>query len=564
MRNHHRTCLKKGEARELDVTSRWTSWRSPTVFALGMFLAIAFGARGGSSSNPPLVGAVPRFEPGACPTSLPSIPALAGAECGKLVVPENRQNLNGQTIRLPVARIPSVAQPSNPDPVVYMAGGPGANAIAQAEILVSVGLNQTRDLIIMNQRGVADTEPALTCDEIDRFNIKAVGLPYDSPKTGTMHVAATKACHDRLVGQGIDLSAYHTGENSADFADLRKVMGIAEWNVYGLSYGTDLALSLMRDHPEGIRSVIIDSVVPPSAVSLALTWTSASEAINDIFRTCAAQPACTSKFGDLETAFAAQVQLREANPLTTTGTYSPKVPPFKVVLDGGALVNWLGSVPDPVVAIPSIPSAIAELVQGKPRQIANSRAALADPAAIGAVGWGLFYSVVCSEWAPFGPDSLILVQGLLAFPTYPKSVLSMAHGFPFMTQDCSVWNVPTAPGARQVTISTIPTLVMAGSFDGKTSPQWAVYAASTLQNSTTGIIPGAGHGALFLMGLANDSAAKPCAQHVVASFLSNPMEPDIGCVATLSAPPFTTFASPLPQSEVDEELNNLSLFEAPY
>jgi pimeloyl-ACP methyl ester carboxylesterase len=496
---------------------------------------------------------------------LPSIAELADAKCGKLVVPENRQKPNGKTIRLPVARIPSITQPSNPDPVVYMAGGPGANAIAQAAILVSVGLNQTRDLIIMNQRGVAETEPQLNCPEIDEFNIQAVSLPYDSPETGTMHVAATKLCHDRLVKQGIDLSAYNTSENSADFADLRKVMGIAQWNVYGLSYGTDLALSLMRDHPEGLRSVIIDSVVPPSAATLGWTWTNANEAINDIFRTCAAQPACTTKFGDLASTFAAQVQLRETNPLTTKGTYSPDVPPVKVVLDGGALVNWLGSVPDPVVAIPSIPSAIAELVQGEPTQIANSRAVLADPAAIGAVGWGLLYGVVCSEWVPFEPQSQILVQGLLAFPTYPKSVLSLAPGLPFMTQDCSVWNVSKAPGSvRQVTISTIPTLVMVGSFDGKTSPQWAVYAASTLQNSTTVIIPGAGHGALFLIGLPNDSPAKPCAQHVVASFLSNPMKPDTGCVATLTAPPFTTSASPLPPGEVNEELNNLSFFEEPY
>ena len=143
-----------------------------------------------------------------------------------------------------------------------MAGGPGANAIAQAEILASVGLNQNRTLIIMNQRGVADTQPALTCPEIDEFNIEAVGLPYNSPKTGKLHVAATKKCHDRLVAQGIDLSAYNTTESSADFADLRKALNIKQWNVYGLSYGTDLALSLMRDHPDGIRSVIIDSVYP--------------------------------------------------------------------------------------------------------------------------------------------------------------------------------------------------------------------------------------------------------------------------------------------------------------
>ena len=65
-----------------------------------------------------------------------------------------------------------------------MAGGPGANAIAPAGILVSVGLNQNRDLIIMNQRGVAYTEPNLACPEIDRFK-EAVGLRYDSPDTAS-------------------------------------------------------------------------------------------------------------------------------------------------------------------------------------------------------------------------------------------------------------------------------------------------------------------------------------------------------------------------------------------
>ncbi len=90
-----------------------------------------------------------------------------------------------------------------------------------------------------------------------------------------------------------------------------------------------------------------------------------------------------------------------------------------------------------------------------------------------------------------------------------------------MTQDCGVWNVPKAPGSvRQVTISSIPTLVMAGSFDGKTSPQWAVYAAGTLENSTTVVIPGAGQGRSSRLACLNQEA-KDCAQSVVASFLSN-------------------------------------------
>jgi len=515
---------------------------------------------------------VATFVPAACPASQAATLAKLKAKCGYLVVPENRTKANGRKIRLPVARIPSLTQPPNPDPVVYMSGGPGANAIAQAQVLVSVGFNQSRDLIIMNQRGVADTQPALTCPEIDEFAIQAVSLPYDSPDTGKRHVAATKKCHDRLAGQGIDLSAYNTSEDSADFADLRTALGIAQWNVYGLSYGTDVALSLMRDHPEGIRSVIIDSVTPPSVATAGWTWTNANEAINNIFRACAAQPACKSEYGDLATTFAVQVRLREANPLTATVESPFGGKDLEVMLDGGALVNWLASVPpDPVSQIPSIPSAIAELAQGNATQIATSRAFLADPAGIGATGYGPFYGVLCSEWIPFEPTSQILVQGRLAFPNYPDSVLSQPSGIPFLTEDCAVWNVPKAPDSvRQITISTIPTLVMAGSFDGKTSPQWAVYAASTLPNSTTVVIPGGGHGALFLFGLPDNPPAKPCpppkpcAQHVVASFLSNPMAPpDTSCVADLCPAPFTTSTSPLPPNEALQELNNLSLFEKP-
>ena len=231
----------------------------------------------------------------------------------------------------------------------------------------------------MNQRGNAYTEPNLACPEIDRAFAAAVGLPYDSKANQTQHVAATKACHDRLVAQGVDLSAFNTSEDEADFADLRKALKIKEWNVYGLSYGTDVALSLMRDHPEGIRAVIIDAVLPLSVVSLGWTWTNENEAINNIFRACANQPSCAATYGDLSAQFTAQVQKLEASPLTMTVPIPGTETNTKVVLDGGAILNWIGSLPDPVVPIISIPAAINALVKGKPTQIAQSRAVAGEP-----------------------------------------------------------------------------------------------------------------------------------------------------------------------------------------
>ncbi len=523
--------------------------------------SIACGSSGRGGNTPTAT-----FKTGPCPADHAAALAKLSASCGTLTVPENRNDLTEGNVQLPVAIIPSATQPAEPDPILYMAGGPGTDAISQAQILVLVGLNQKREIIIMNQRGNNDTQPKLTCPEIDQFYIKAVNLPYDDPATGTMHVAATKACHDRLMAQGLDLSAFNTSESTADIADLRTAMKIDQWDVYGLSYGTDVALSLMRDHPDGIRSVIIDAVVPPSAASLGWTWTNANEAVNHIFRACANQPTCASQYGDLSSQFAAQVQLREATPLHIN------VPaPFDntknvdVTLDGGALVNWIGSVPDPAVPIPSIPAAIQQLVQGQPTQIAEARAFGADPAAVGIIGYGLFFGVICSVWVPFEPQSQILAQGLLAFPNYPQSVLSQPALLPFMSEDCQVWNVPAAPATvRQLVISTIPTLVMASSFDGKTSPQWAINVAGTLSASATVVIPGAGHGALFAFGLPDDSPARPRAKQVVATFLANPSAPDTSCVDSLTPPPFSGSPSNLSPADLQEELNNPELFIEPY
>ena len=201
-------------------------------------------------------------------------------------------------------------------------------------------LNQTQDLIVSAQRGTLDATPALLCPEIDAFNAKAVSLVYDAPSTGTLHVAATKACHDRFVSEGIDLSAYNTFENIEDFVDLGKVLKVPKWNVFGTSYGTYVALAMMRLHPEDLVSVTIDSVTPPSVVSPGWTWSSTAEGFNNLFDACAAQPSCAAKYGDVRSKFTSQVQQLEDNPLTTTSTYKPGGPPVKVVLDGGALVNW--------------------------------------------------------------------------------------------------------------------------------------------------------------------------------------------------------------------------------
>ncbi|MFF3398298.1 alpha/beta fold hydrolase [Streptomyces sp. NPDC002659] len=410
-----------------------------------------------------------------------------------------------------------------------MEGGPGGDAIGAIPFLVASGVNRDRDLIVMTQRGGLYSRPNLACPEIDRFYADAVGLPYDAPSTGRLLVRATKECKDRLTADGIDLSAYNTTENAADFADLRKALGIHRWNVYGYSYGTDLALTYLRRHPQGIRSVAIDSVAPPQIVSLPWTWDSAQEGIGAIFAACEAQPRCKSRYPDLPRTLTEQVRRLEANPLTLTVEPPGGGNPVKVVLDGGALVNLLVADGAALPAI-DVPAALDELARGNPERFARARAGGATPV-IGEFAYGLTNSVACAEWVPGYSESDLLKAGRRAFPGWPGTVLAHAPQLPFQHDVCRVWNVPDRTAIQRVaTFSKVPTLIISGTFDAKTGASWGPYTSRTLPRSTAVQIPGIGHWVV---------PQSLCAQSVLSSFLARPTAPDTGCVAGLAPKPFT-------------------------
>ncbi len=493
-----------------------------------VLLAAAFAASGACGSAGSSTNGVqaPRFEPSPCP----ALPTLAQARCGYLVVPEDRSRPTGRTIRLIVAIIPARSALPEPDPVVYLAGGPGGIAILEAQILVNAGLNRDRDLILMDQRGTLYSEPALTCPQVDQFFVHILGLPLDAPSTRLLHAAAARTCYLRLAATGSDLSAYNTTENAADFADLRTALGITQWNVFGVSYGTNLALTLMREHPEGIRSMTLDSVEPPSVVNVGRFWGNAREGFDNLFRACAEERGCWTRQPGLTETFTRLVRELESHPVTTSVTPVQGQPPVKVVIDGGALVNWLVNMAFATADYPHVPAWIGEFADGHPEKIALSIAkpVLATPE--GYIGYGLTLGVICSEWVPYQSESDVLLQGRLAFPDYPDSVLAPAVHFSYVYDDCRGWKVlKGSPAQRVVTRSAIRTLIVSGSFDAVTPPTWGQIAARTLPNSTVVVIPGVGHFA---------ASVSPCAQRVIASFLTEPNAPDTSCVGALRPPDF--------------------------
>jgi pimeloyl-ACP methyl ester carboxylesterase len=161
-----------------------------------------------------------------------------------------------------VAKYPARSLEKRPDPVVYLAGGPGDIAPLEVNGLIAADFIRDRDILVLSQRGTMFSEPALTCPSIGDFARVALSLRFYSEATVRAHLVATEACHRKLIATGADLSAYNSTESAADVADLRKVLGYTTWNIYGTSYGSYLAQTIMRDHPEGVRSVVLDSVLP--------------------------------------------------------------------------------------------------------------------------------------------------------------------------------------------------------------------------------------------------------------------------------------------------------------
>ncbi|MFE9560590.1 alpha/beta hydrolase [Streptomyces sp. NPDC006487] len=469
----------------------------------------------------------PRFVPGACPEPPEPVEALSAAKCGYLEVPENRSDPGSRTIKLAVARISAGSPKPGADPVVFMAGGPGADTFDDIPFLVDSGLNKDRELIVMAQRGNLYDQPNLACPEVDRFNERAVGLGYDAPQAEQIMLKAVTDCRARIVADGVDLSAYNSTENAADFADLRGALDIPRWNVYGYSYGSNLALTYLRLHPEGIRAVAIDSVAPSQFVTLPWTWGSTAEGIHNIFEACAAQPACKDRYPDLPGMLTEQVRKLEAHPLTLNVMPKDGGKTVRTVLDGGALLNLIVAfTPRPK----DMPAALEELSKGNPERFAQARAAGSVQKA-GDFAHGLTNSIACSEWAPGHTESDVLKAGQKTYPGWPDTVLAQPPQLPFQYPVCGIWNVPDRASVQRVsTVSSVPALVVSGTFDVKTGASWAKGVADNLSRSTAIQVPGIGHWVV---------PQSPCAQSVLASFFANPTAPETSCVDDLEPQPFT-------------------------
>jgi pimeloyl-ACP methyl ester carboxylesterase len=344
-----------------------------------------------------------------------------------------------------------------PDPLVWLVGGPGGSGLLIANAAVSLGLNANREIIFVDQRGTLNSNPLLSCPEIDTYMAASIGLAPGAPRPGTVDVAAVNACHARLVAEGNELADFDTAQNAADIADLRTALGIKEWNLYGVSYGSYLALSILRDHPTGIRSVVLDGVVPTNANLINDSWPNAAREYQAIIDACDAQPPCKAAYPHLKTEFIKTINRLTRHPLTVTVPALTGSATTKVVFDGYQLANLVValSVDKSGADLAEVPAMIDALAHGNGTLAAT---ALQNHAATppGIVGYGLQWGFFCREEVAFTSPTKMLSAAKRALPGFPTATLRLIPQLPRAFGDCRVWDVRRSPHVHAIVTSKIP------------------------------------------------------------------------------------------------------------
>ena len=410
---------------------------------------------------------------------------------------------------------------------MFLTGGPGGSGLGEGPG-VAKDWHPDRDVIFLDQRGALKSDPFLSCPEIDTFMASTVGLSWSAPETAEQEGAAVQACRDRLAAAGADLAAYNTTESTADVADLRIAMGYDEWNLYGISYGSDLALQTLRDHPAGIRSVVVDAVLPPNINPIETGWRAANESATAIYDACAADPACHGAFPEGRAEYIRVLNDLAAHP-RTIHVADPKTGKDTTVVIDAYKLSYTVQFGTLIGSPPKLPSMIHNLAVGDGTEAALEVLAGVFPP--GFNSYGLQYGVECREMVGRTDPERVAAAGVHDFPDAPASVTAMPSMFPWIFGDCAKWDVPAAPAqATTAVTSDVPVLLTSGAFDGTLPPSYAAEAAKTLKNSTQLVFPGIGHGA--------SRWAPTCFATIMANFLDRPSGFDHSCVDTFEPPAF--------------------------
>jgi len=506
-----------------------SSQRSRVLFRFSPALIVLALILGGSSVAVLSARAdetVPRFEAGDCHFDVQ--PEHGDITCGNLVVYQNREDPSAGTLRLAVSILETPSDDPEPDPIVFLMGGPGGASLDRMPWRATHPFwsryRATRDIVFYDQRGTGISEPTF-CPSLNRALFTDGLRGFSTEVLRQRQLKAVRECRQEMEARGIDLSQYNSVASAHDLDDLRTSLGIASWNVLGISYGTRLGLEALRQTPDGIRSIILDSVLPVDAGYWREEPAAFEASLQRVFDQCAADPACREAFPTLEADTYDLFAQLEERPITVAMDDTSRFPDRRIVVDGTVIATGIFQGLYSHHFVPYLPLVVRELRAGNTDLVA----ALGETMVLApdAISRGMYYSVSCYEGAPLTSASELAAEQA-AHPQFAPMYEWTDH-----LAVCDAWHPYRAdPTALEPVRSDVPALLLAGEFDPITPPAYARLAAQTLSNGTVLEVKSRGHSVV---------PTTACTRDVMERFLDDPTAPlDTSCVAEVPPVSFVT------------------------
>lgn len=471
---------------------------------------------------------VPRFEPADC--VYPDLAAV-DAECGYLVVREDRTNPDSPTIRIQVIKVAAMSDEPAPEPIIVIPGGPGADGPFYAWLFgispISEVMRAEHDLYILETRGAMMSEPGLYCPETEADWAPMVEMTM--AEEAAVRREQFIACHDRLVAENVNLSAYGYWDIAQDVADLAAALEFDSVNIYGVSAGTPAAMLTMVVMPEGIRSVVLDSVYPPETTFMPYLAEYLQTALDEAFAACRADAPCAEAYPDLEGALVEVLEQLRAEPVIVT-IEQESGESFAVPVDDVKFVRYLHDVIFAGDGFTLIPAAIYTAEAGDFQAVAESwlNYVAGEHSVVSAEGgsWakGMMYSALClAEGQHIGvAEAEAAIRSSDVLPSIQDWAVWMLGDY---LAPCEAWNVaPASAMALEPVASDLPVLMLTGLYDPEGRASLSRDAADRLPNSFFYELP-SGH-ALVLT---------ECGLDLMTQFWQDPSTaPDAACMEAMT------------------------------
>jgi pimeloyl-ACP methyl ester carboxylesterase len=445
--------------------------------------------------------------------------APSDAYCGTLKVFENRATKQGRQIDLNIVVLPALRADAQPDPLFFLAGGPGQGAakLARAVREMFRRVQSDRDIVLVDQRGTGKSNP-LNCNNDDEDDsLQSVMEPPE------VSLARLKAC---MTKYDADLTQYTTPIAMDDLDEVRAFLGYDKINIYGGSYGTRAGLVYMRQHGDRVRAAILDGVAP-TFMRLPLFFPRDSQRAFDLLvKDCESDEGCRKAYPNLGERMRTLMARLESNPPTVKVIHPRTGQPADLRIDARLLAGVVVF----TLYLPTASALVPAIISSAERNDFQSMlalAAIADGGGEPNMSIGMQLSVICAEDAPRNTMADLEKEA--------QSTLFGKYVMKIQSEACTFWpRGQVDPSFYEPVKSNIPTLVMSGEIDPVTPPTWGEQVAANLPNSKHIVIPGTGHTA----------GSTGCGQRIMREFIEegSAANLDTSCVSRVQRPPF--FLSP--------------------